>query len=303
MTASKPSTAMTKQPTTAEKALNDDELEQNWEAAAVDVSDDDEVVSLGSEDELEDEDVELATNKRSREDAADGDDDDDDAMDGDAADEQVKKKQKVQKKEKPTKGLQNMTAAEHFKLVNDYYVKHRGGQMTTLEMAEGLTENHFVAPKGLGKHTLQSLPLYMRHCVPTWKQVFRGKKIKYDKSPIFLIVCSSALRAVEVLKHLSSFRCKVAKLFARHMKAKEQEDQLTLHFHPIAVGTPARLKKLLEMDALSLQHTSHVILDMAKDKKNMTILDLKDTSKDTMELLQFYLLPRLRQEKLKLVLY
>jgi hypothetical protein len=31
-----------------------------------------------------------------------------------------------------------MTAAEHFKIVNDVYTKNRGGQMTTLELAEGL---------------------------------------------------------------------------------------------------------------------------------------------------------------------
>jgi hypothetical protein len=40
--------------------------------------------------------------------------------------------------QKPSKGLQKMTAAEHFKIVNDVYTKHRGGQMTTLELAEGL---------------------------------------------------------------------------------------------------------------------------------------------------------------------
>jgi hypothetical protein len=36
------------------------------------------------------------------------------------------------------KGLHKMTQAEHFKIVNDAYVKHRGGQMTSLELADGL---------------------------------------------------------------------------------------------------------------------------------------------------------------------
>lgn len=38
----------------------------------------------------------------------------------------------------PTKGLHKMTAAEHFKIVNDVWTKHKGGPMTSLELAQGL---------------------------------------------------------------------------------------------------------------------------------------------------------------------
>ena len=31
-----------------------------------------------------------------------------------------------------------MKEAEHFKIVNDMYIKHRGGQMTSLELTDGL---------------------------------------------------------------------------------------------------------------------------------------------------------------------
>lgn len=64
-------------------------------------------------------------------------------------------------------------------------------------------ESHFAAPTGLGKHKLELLPAYMHHFLPHLKKEFLGKK-KYDKSPYFLIVCSSALRAVEVLKYVAS---------------------------------------------------------------------------------------------------
>lgn len=107
-----------------------------------------------------------------------------------------------------------------------------------------------------------------------------------------------------IVRHLSSFKCKVAKLFAKHIKAEDQADNLTIAFHPIAIGTPARVKKLLEMDALSLEHTAFVILDMEKDKKQMTILELKDTARELAELLQFHLIPRLNKtSKMKLALY
>lgn len=121
----------------SKKLVNDDELEENWVGEAVEASDDEDVVSAGSEDEFEEDyDLELATNKRSREEAtAPAADGDDEAMEPKAA---VPKKQKTQTVPKPSKGLHKMTAAEHFKIVNDIYAKARGGQMTSLELAEGL---------------------------------------------------------------------------------------------------------------------------------------------------------------------
>lgn len=122
---------------------NDDELEQNWEAEPVDASDDEEALSAGSEDEFEEDyDLELATAKRKRDDEQHDDAAMDEDGDGDAT--TTAKKQKVgaeksaKKTVKPSKGLHKMTSAEHFKIVNDMYSKQRGGQMTSLELADGL---------------------------------------------------------------------------------------------------------------------------------------------------------------------
>lgn len=270
----------------------------NWTAEAVNASDDESVLSAGSDDEFEEEaELELAAGvKRSRE-------DDDVSM---KEEEVVAKKQKSNAQAKPSqKGLHKMTQAEHFKLVNDAYTKHRGGQMTSLELTDGLNESHFAAPKGLGKHKLELLPSYIHHLLPSFKRDFLGKGKRRDKSPYFLILCSSALRCVEVIKYLTPFKCRVAKLFAKHMKVDEQAKQLAGVYLPIAVGTPARVKKLLEMNALSLKHTTHVVFDMEKDKKQLTVLELKDTAKEMMDLLQFYFIPQLNKEdsNLKLVLF
>ncbi|KAG6952948.1 hypothetical protein JG687_00012695 [Phytophthora cactorum] len=278
---------------------NDDELEMNWTAEAVDASDNDSVVSAGSEDEFEEEaELELASGvKRSREEEVD------DVM-GDE-DETATKKQKTNAKKPNGKGLHKMMQDEHFEIVNNAYIKHRGGQMTSLELADGLNESHFVAPKGLGKHKLELLPSYIHHLLPSFKRDFVGKGKRRDKSPYFLILCSSALRCVEVIKHLTPFKCRVAKLFAKHMKADEQAKQLANNYLPIAVGTPARVKKLLEMNALSLKHTTHVIFDMEKDKKQLTVLELKDTATEMMDLLQFHFIPHLNKEdsNMKIVLF
>lgn len=264
--------------------VNDDELEQNWTAEAVEASDDEGVISADSEDEFEEEaELELFSNKRSRTEEKD-------------EDEEAVKKQKTEVAKKPaqnSKGLQRMTAAEHFKIVNTVYAKHRGGQMTSLELADGLNESHFEAPKGLGKHKLEQLPAYIYHVVPGWKRDFLGKGKKRDKSPYILILCSSALRAVEINKHLTPFKCRVAKLFGKHIKLSEQTEQLAKTYCPIAVGTPGRVKKLLEAQALSLQHTTHVILDMEKNKKEQTILEFKETADEMVDLLQYYFIPHL----------
>jgi hypothetical protein len=81
-----------------------------------------------------------------------------------------------------------------------------------------------------------------------------------------------------VRRYLTPFKCRVAKLFAKHMKTEEQAKQLAGNYLPIAVGTPARVKKLLE---------------------------LKDTAPEMMDLLQFHFIPLFNKEdsKLKLVLF
>ena len=66
-----------KQDTMSKKAqvlVPDDELEQNWAAEAVAIDDDEEAVSAGSDDEFEEEyDLELASNKRARDESDDAD--------------------------------------------------------------------------------------------------------------------------------------------------------------------------------------------------------------------------------------
>ncbi|CAI5708745.1 unnamed protein product [Peronospora destructor] len=280
---------------------NDDELEMNWTATAVDVSDDESVVAIDSEDDFEEEmELELASGvKRSREkESAD--------VKMDNVDENFVKKQKTVKGPAYNgKGLHKMKESEHCKIVNDMYIKHRGGKMTSLELADGLNESHFLAPVSLGKHRLELLPSYIHRLLPTYKKEFLGKGKRRDKSPVLLILCSSALRCVELIKHLTSFKCRVAKLFGKHLKEDKQAKKLADNYFPIAVGTPARVKKLLEMRALSMNFTKRVIFDMEKDKKQFTVLDLKDAATEMMDLLQFHFLPQLNKEdsNMKIVLF
>ncbi|KAJ2994475.1 cms1 ribosomal small subunit [Globomyces sp. JEL0801] len=103
-----------------------------------------------------------------------------------------------------------------------------------------------------------------------------------------LIICSSALRCLEIIKELRQTpRVLVAKLFAKHMKLNEQIQSLKNQPFLVGVGTPSRLIKIIETDpdALKPKRIEHIIIDgQYRDKKSMSILDLPETHIDLKKL-------------------
>jgi len=74
----------------------------------------------------------------------------------------------------------------------------------------------------------------------------------------------------------------VAKLFARHFKLAEHAEYLNRTKVGVAIGTPARVGKLLsETDSLGLKALSHVILDVSFiDSKMRSMFDMPETRQD-----------------------
>ncbi len=105
--------------------------------------------------------------------------------------------------------------------------------------------------------------------------------------PVLLIVCPSALRATEIIKSVSSklIKVKIAKLFAKHFKVQEQMEMLDAEYFPIAVGTPHRLSKLIEVGSLSLRLCKVVLVDVTPDAKKYSILSLHEVKHDFYRLL------------------
>jgi hypothetical protein len=68
-------------------------------------------------------------------------------------------------------------------------------------------------------------------------------------------------------------------LFAKHVKVEEQVEILR-EKHAIAVGTPNRLKKLMDIGALSLASTKLVIIDMSRDEKSFSLLNSPNVKGD-----------------------
>ena len=66
--------------------------------------------------------------------------------------------------------------------------------------------------------------------------------------------------------------CRIAKLFAKHMKVAEQQTHLQQHPLCIAAGTPNRLCKLADLEALQLSQLRLIVLDVHQDAKKRCVL-------------------------------
>lgn len=117
-----------------------------------------------------------------------------------------------------------------------------------------------------------------------------------------LIIASSALRVLEIIKELVPLKTRIAKLFARHMKVNEQIDALSKGHFRIGVGTPARINKLIEEKPALFDNVSTVVLDQWVDSKKQTLLSLKDTRKDVWWYWDHYLAKRCFEEKTRIAI-
>ncbi len=136
------------------------------------------------------------------------------------------------------------------------------------------------------------------------------KKWKHSQSPMVIIICVSARRAVSVLKEISSLNVRAAKLFAKHMSIEDQIAMLENNNYSIAVGTPNRLLKLCEEDEethespLNFDQTELIVIDSHEDKKKYTVCTMNDTAPDLMMLFKKSIIPQLeRRKSLKLAFF
>jgi U3-containing 90S pre-ribosomal complex subunit len=106
-------------------------------------------------------------------------------------------------------------------------------------------------------------------------------------SPMVLIICLSARRAVEVLKEISPLKIRCGKFFAKHLSISAQKDMLKNQAYSIAVGTPNRLNALCDSESnennspMNLGNTKLLLLDTFVNQKGFTVFTLPDTAPDT----------------------
>jgi hypothetical protein len=138
------------------------------------------------------------------------------------------------------------------------------------------------------------------------RSVVAKKKLKEWKpigSPMVVIVCISARRAVAVLKDLGGLKIRCGKFFAKHLSMEEQKGILKTQSFAIAVGTPNRLKALCEPEhvggkaAMYLGKTNLILLDSHANQKGFTVCTLPDTAPDTFDFIKERVLPQIKARK------
>lgn len=161
-------------------------------------------------------------------------------------------------------------------------------------LAPGNAEFNFTAEDFFSFESPEKGKSYHMAAITTGMPLFRSALSELEAgSPLVVVVCSSARRAATVINTISTeAKCKIGKMFAKHFKVQDQVVALRGTF-PIVVGTPNRLSKLVELGALSLSRAYVVLIDMAKDIKGYSVLNLPGVSGD----LYSFLLGPVQSEK------
>ncbi|KAM6955380.1 protein CMSS1 isoform 2-T2 [Lycodopsis pacificus] len=179
--------------------------------------------------------------------------------------------------------------------------QHFADKLSVIEQEDlKLLDSSFLSSNDL-THTLSS---YLKQVCPKWSKI--QKQHTEKSSVVLLIVCSSALRAIELIKQMTAFKgeAKAVKLFAKHIKMEEQVKLLQKGVTHIGVGTPGRISALVEKEGLSLQALKYVVLDWNwRDQKLRRMMDVPEVKLDFMKLLQGGILNGCKENKVKIGLF
>ncbi|XP_038622008.1 protein CMSS1 isoform X1 [Tachyglossus aculeatus] len=179
--------------------------------------------------------------------------------------------------------------------------EHFGTKRSVIELEELILPDSCFLPANDLSHSFSS---YLKEICPKWAKLRKNHKEK--KSVLMLIICSSARRALEVMRSMAPFKgdCKVLKLFAKHIKIQEQVRLLEKSVIHLAVGTPGRIKALVQQDGLNLNSLKYLVFDWNwRDQKLRRLMDIPEIRKDTIELLEMRVIKLCRTESLKLGLF
>ncbi|GAB2230173.1 hypothetical protein Drorol1_Dr00014430 [Drosera rotundifolia] len=193
-----------------------------------------------------------------------------------------------------------LSAAEQLRFFLDQYQSALGVTLSSLELESikdtailKLPEDANQGANDLGKHIKNSFG-------SSWKQeLAEGKLVEGTidpGSPAVLVISSSAIRSLELLRGLRSLteECPPVKLFSKHIKIEDQVSLLKNRVN-IGSGTPSRIKKLCEMEALGLLRLNVLILDMHSDAKGYSLFTLPQVRDEFWDLYKTYLHQRLVQ--------
>ncbi|XP_039132959.1 protein CMSS1 isoform X2 [Dioscorea cayenensis subsp. rotundata] len=217
------------------------------------------------------------------------------------------KKKKGKEAEHDALLLSTLPAAQQLRFFLDSYQSANGIKLSPLEL-EAFKDTSVAE---LPQEVAQDVDNFSDHIKTafddSWREALCEGKLSDGidaGSPAVLVISASALRSLELLRGLKKFtkECRPAKLFAKHMKVEDQVSILKGRVN-IASGTPSRIKKLIDMDAMILSRLTLVVLDMHRDAKGYTLLTLKQIRDEFWDLYKSHFHPRLLQGDTRFCFY
>ncbi|XP_075662461.1 uncharacterized protein LOC142631967 isoform X1 [Castanea sativa] len=203
---------------------------------------------------------------------------------------------------------QPASASEQLSCFLNQFQSANGVQLSSLEL-ESLKDTCIVELSQDTDQDVENLGKHMKAAFgASWKEVLCGKQVLEGKvdpgSPALLVVSSSALRAIELLRGFRTLTkdCHAVKLFSKHMKVEEQVSLLKNRVN-IASGTPSRIKKLIDIEALALSRLAVILLDIHPDVKGYSLFTLPQVRDEFWDLYKNYFHRRLLEGDLRICLY
>lgn len=116
------------------------------------------------------------------------------------------------------------------------------------------------------------------------------QRTKEKASPHTLFICPSGLRAADLARELRTYHStgnEVAKLFAKHFKIEQQSVYLRKASVGFGVGTPDRVKKLIDSGALKTGRLERIVIDGSYlDEKSRGFWNMADLFMPMLDLLK-----------------
>uniref|UniRef100_A0A803R7N9 Protein CMSS1 n=1 Tax=Cannabis sativa TaxID=3483 RepID=A0A803R7N9_CANSA len=200
------------------------------------------------------------------------------------------------------------SASAQLKFFLDLFQSANGIQLSSLEL-EPLKDTCILELSQCASQETESLGKDMMAAFgSSWKEILCGKRLLEGKvdpgNPAVLIISASALKSIDLLRGLRSLtkECHAVKLFSKHMKVEEQVSLLKNRVN-IASGTPSRIKKLIDIEALGLSRLAVIVLDIRSDVKGYSLLTLPQVRDEFWDLYKNYFHQRVVDGSLRLSLY
>ncbi|TVY67399.1 Protein CMS1 [Lachnellula suecica] len=181
-------------------------------------------------------------------------------------------------------GINNAFSQMDSQLLADYVSQRTRKYESDLSSIE--LEDKYIPAKAIEDTMAWNQPRTLDN-LPGFLEKFAGNSTKLwsaskkNGSPHTIIVTAAGLRAAEIARVLRKFQTKdatVAKLFAKHIKLQDSIKFLKSTRIGIAVGTPTRLKDLMDDGALAIDRLERIVIDASHiDVKKRGILEMKET--------------------------